>query len=130
MTELAALYARLRPVKCKGLCTESCGPIGMHPAEVENVREKYGGLPVVDETLVCSELHEGRCGIYPVRPLICRAWGVVKVMRCPFGCKPDGSFVSDATLEALYDELMRLKPGPVYMSLTGEFHAPHEFRGR
>lgn len=58
---LASIYARLRPVKCKGLCTESCGPIGMHPVEVENVRVKYGRLPVVDKALVCSELRDGPC---------------------------------------------------------------------
>ncbi len=39
--------------------------------------------------LTCTWLHEGRCSVYEVRPLICRLWGATEAMPCPFGCEPD-----------------------------------------
>lgn len=31
----------------------------------------------------------GRCAVYSVRPMICRVWGLVREMACPWGCVPD-----------------------------------------
>jgi hypothetical protein len=39
-------------------------------------------------TLTCNQLVEGRCAIYDDRPLVCRLWGAIPTMRCPFGCEP------------------------------------------
>jgi hypothetical protein len=35
------LYAHIPPVPCKGLCHESCGPIGLTPAEQARLREAH-----------------------------------------------------------------------------------------
>ena len=32
-----------------------------------------------------------RCTIYPVRPTICRLWGVTEDMPCPWRCKKSGT---------------------------------------
>jgi Fe-S-cluster containining protein len=39
---------------------------------------------------MCPNLnqHTGLCEVYEVRPLICRAWGMLRSMRCPHGCQP------------------------------------------
>lgn len=38
---------------------------------------------------------EGRCSVYDVRPMVCRLWGLVPSMRCPYGCKPEGGYLSE-----------------------------------
>jgi Fe-S-cluster containining protein len=41
------------------------------------------------DSLTCPYLEEERCTVYEVRPLICRLWGLVESMPCPWGCKPE-----------------------------------------
>lgn len=41
------------------------------------------------EGLDCPLLENERCSVYEVRPMICRLWGLVESMPCPWGCKPD-----------------------------------------
>lgn len=56
------------------------------------------------ETLTCPLLTpQRRCAAYESRPMICRLWGMVKKMRCPFGCRPS-RWLSDC--EA--DELLKI----------------------
>lgn len=98
--KLAAIYAQIPDVKCKGKCQQCCGPIGMSHAEFERIRERVGerlrafgfgslGVGVCSKSLTCEFLTEkGRCGIYDLRPVICRIWGATKEMRCPHGCRP------------------------------------------
>lgn len=96
-------YDRLPEIDCKGKCWNSCGPVDMHPAEHERIRER--GVEIQEFTelrsylwklnapLYCSALTEDkRCSVHDVRPLICRLWGVVKGldMECPHGCEIDG----------------------------------------
>lgn len=46
-------------------------------------------MVLTGKTLTCPLLNpDGKCSVYADRPAICRIWGVVKEMRCPFGCKP------------------------------------------
>lgn len=85
---LDAVYATLPEMECKGLCQESCGPIGMTPAEWRRLKDLTGIEPTVDESLTCSMLKEGKCAGYEARPAICRLWGVEESMPCEFGCKP------------------------------------------
>lgn len=96
-------YRRLPEIECKGHCWNSCGPIDMHPAEREAIRER--GVEIqpfthersqrwaMNEPLHCNALTDDlRCSVHDVRPLICRLWGVVKGMdmECPHGCKIKG----------------------------------------
>lgn len=100
---LRALYDRVPPTGCKGLCHEACGPIAFSETEAAHLRSKYGRLPVLKPgTLECSELTEDkRCAVYADRPMICRLWGAVRSMRCPHGCVPEGGFVEEYVGRAL-----------------------------
>jgi Fe-S-cluster containining protein len=53
--------------------------------------EKAAGEPVTCGLgASCSMLTAARrCGVYEIRPMICRLWGVVEVMKCPYGCVPE-----------------------------------------
>ncbi len=80
-------------VPCVEGCSECCGPILLSPKELAVIRgymENHGrmapnlipglNLPVdweAGRSLNCAFLQEGRCSIYPARPLICRGMGAV-----------------------------------------------------
>lgn len=85
---LDALYASLPALECQGRCAESCGPIVAGPVELARLVEATGAEPTVDDDLTCSLLVDERCSAYAVRPAICRLWGLVESMRCPWGCVP------------------------------------------
>lgn len=94
--QLDHLYEHVPVVKCKGLCTDSCGPVVQHQSMTgqELLRlQDTGGLRsgrMRRRPDVCPYLNaEGRCDVYEVRPLICRLWGVTDhpLMRCPHGCE-------------------------------------------
>jgi Fe-S-cluster containining protein len=59
--------------------------------------ETHLGDKLVDHMdLACPVLNDaGRCSAYAVRPLICRLWGMVKMMRCPHGCEPSRWLTDD-----------------------------------
>lgn len=107
-----AVYAKLPRLNCKGLCAGSCGPIPLAPAEAH--LGSNGGLYILNPaTGVCPNLTpKKRCSIYDKRPLICRLWGMVKRMRCPYGCRPR-RWVSDEEVDALYTELGLTKEAKV-----------------
>ena len=94
--ELDALYARLPEIKCQGYCHDSCGPIDMSIRERARIVERARKSITCGAYASCSMLTEDRrCSVYDIRPLICRLWGVVKSMRCPYGCVPEGGWLSD-----------------------------------
>ena len=120
-----ALMRKVRSLHCKGLCQESCGPICFGESERRKVQQycrergiefhdltKEGALELflnsvmndTDET--CPYLKDGRCSIYPVRPMICRLWGAVETMRCPFGCVPELGYLNDEEARGLLTEAM------------------------
>jgi hypothetical protein len=89
---------------CKGLCAESCGPIEASQAERRLLTSHGVRLPSIEDALMdmlaggdgnCPALKDGRCTVYDVRPTICRLWGVVEGMPCPWGCKPKGGRLPD-----------------------------------
>lgn len=84
------LYAQLPKLTCKGQCQECCGPIQMSRVEWDRIKGRVGHSPRA-RTLTCPLLilSSGRCKVYAVRPMICRLWGVVEDMRCPWGCQPE-----------------------------------------
>lgn len=87
---LDELYAELPTLNCKRLCSESCGPVIMGRIEWQSVcravREERLGLA---EDLTCPILENGLCAAYEVRPMLCRLWGIVETMKCPWGCVPE-----------------------------------------
>jgi Fe-S-cluster containining protein len=93
--KLDALYAELPTIHCQGKCEESCGPIEMTRAERDRIVERTGKpLAKVDKKLTCPLLTPaGWCSVYSIRPAICRIWGLVPSMKCPYGCVPEGGFL-------------------------------------
>lgn len=103
------LYDQIPAVECKGHCgTERhdtcCGPIICTALEAERL-DAYDGVASPWESgtspgtvrmdrlklnfYICPHLGlNGRCTAYEARPLICRLWGAVENLRCPWGCRP------------------------------------------
>ena len=102
---LERIYARIPKLACRRKCQESCGPILCHAAEW--ARMKAATLVPIDQLapdLTCPALLNGACSVYSVRPLICRLWGVVRAMACPWGCEPE-RWLTDAEADALFSEV-------------------------
>ncbi len=92
--DLQLLYLRVPQVSCRGLCTKACGPIDGFPAERSYFERSTGkpfpeALKVLKSGSPCPHLDPlGRCDSYAFRPLVCRLYGAVEAMRCPYGCHP------------------------------------------
>ncbi len=94
---LDALYAKLPAMRCRGLCQAACGSIAMTATERDRITRRHGiRIPLAavfpDH---CPALVDGACSVYADRPLICRTWGMVPSMRCPYGCEPDGGMMTE-----------------------------------
>lgn len=79
----------------------------MGKVEWERIREHLGFSPKGNpETWVCPLLDGDTCTIHPLRPLMCRLWGMTKTMECPHGCQPSRWIDKDeghALLKEVYD---------------------------
>ena len=100
--ELERIYASLPELDCKGLCTDSCGPIDM--TDRERARIRWAGYRISFPRDAVRKLPEfrcealtedGRCAVYELRPLICRLYGLTQSMRCEHGCQPRPRVLSD-----------------------------------
>ncbi len=96
---LLALYELLPNADCDGCdgCGAKCaGDVPMAREEYERIRARapdVGPGPVPRRgpfAAPCRFRDEEarRCGIYPVRPLICRLFGLVEWLPCPLGRWP------------------------------------------
>jgi Fe-S-cluster containining protein len=101
------VYAKVPRLACQRRCQRSCVPISMTPFERARISTLTGRVPWTPSGhAACSLLDAtGACGVYAVRPLICRLWGVVETMRCPVGCQPE-RWLTEAEAESLYRELL------------------------
>jgi hypothetical protein len=92
-----ALYATLPEMKCQGLCSDSCGPVGMSIRERARIIERARKPITCGAYASCSLLTDDRkCSVYDIRPMICRLWGLVASMPCPYGCRPEGGLLPDS----------------------------------
>lgn len=89
LSQLDTLYAQLPRLECKRLCQDCCGPVPMSRLEWARIVQRLGHAPQGDESLVCPMLVRGSCRVYTIRPIMCRLWGLVQAMACPFGCVPE-----------------------------------------
>lgn len=105
---LEALYAQLSGIDCQRRCARHCGPIVMAQPEWERIADRHGER-VATGDLACPYLarEEQACTVHPLRPLICRLWGVVETMPCPYGCEPERMLTQEQAA-ALIDELLEL----------------------
>lgn len=63
----------------------------------------------VDGDIACPLLTiDGRCSVYKHRPLICRLFGVVKKLQCPFGCEPS-RWLSDEEAFKMLEQIRTLE---------------------
>lgn len=101
--ELDRLYDELPTLACKGECHSSCGPIAMTDVENRRITKRTGIPPATlveenDQGMItdvkCSLLRpDNTCAVYAIRPMICRLWGIVDALKCPWGCKPDPDWI-------------------------------------
>ena len=106
LARIAELKARIPNVECKGFCFRVCTVAAVTNVEHEAIEERHGihllRTPV--EMAVkhgistpCAALKDRRCQIWEDKetyPTICSAFGAIEHMPCPFGCKPDGGYMS------------------------------------
>ncbi|MEU1552232.1 YkgJ family cysteine cluster protein [Streptomyces scabiei] len=101
-----ALYRSLPRMECKGKCASACGPVPVTPLERRRIAQR--GHQWVDGKVIslpggksagttCSALDQKRlrCRVYEERPMVCRLWGLVKALECPWGCVPEGGHLDD-----------------------------------
>lgn len=100
--KLDKIYKKLPKLNCKGKCVASCSLIKIGDLERKRIEKVVGKDHFIKDsdmldfvqnnppdTWICALLKEGKCTVYNIRPLICRLFGLVEKMRCPFGCVPD-----------------------------------------
>lgn len=118
-TGLEDLYARLPKVECRKLCGHTCGPIVMVEAEWERLVSVAGAREGGDD-LVCPYLERetGLCGVYEIRPLICRLGGVAETLPCPHGCEPE-RWLTAAEVEELLEEAIARSGGRAHSVWRG-----------
>jgi hypothetical protein len=103
-------YKKLPKIDCQGHCHTSCGPIAATKFEHKRIEKKAGGPIAVDGDLNCSMLKDKRCSVYEIRPTICRLFGVVEGLKCPYGCKPERLLTKEEGFELL-EEARRISRG-------------------
>lgn len=101
LARLEALYAEIPAIACQRKCRECCGPViqagSITPLEHSRIADVPPSPVNSKDFMACSMLDgaTGLCRVYDRRPLICRLWGTVENMICPFGCRPE-RYLTDA----------------------------------
>ncbi|MEZ4501994.1 MAG: YkgJ family cysteine cluster protein [Dehalococcoidia bacterium] len=113
LAALERIYASLPGIDCRRLCHTACGPIVLTGLEADRIAS-VAGRREADADLVCPylERESGLCGVYPLRPLICRLWGVTESLPCQWGCEPE-RVLSDVEVGALIEDVLELAGGEV-----------------
>jgi hypothetical protein len=124
LEELEAIYRRIPRVACRGMCQDSCGPLGMTRLERSRIVKAAGcGTGADPATHTCNMLTpDGRCGVYAVRPAVCRLWGATEYLPCPHGCRPERVLSRAEAVRILRDVAAVGGAGwvdPVGLSLAG-----------
>jgi len=86
-------------VDCKGLCSDSCGPVPASSLERRLIAQRRGPLGSQGNLCCSMLLPNGMCGVYSIRPLICRVWGAAEGLPCTHGCKPERVLTVDEVKE-------------------------------
>ena len=101
------ILTRLPRINCQRKCQEACGPILMSRLEWKRICHRVGHVPGPKPDLTCPLLKDGLCSVYDIRPAICRLWGLVKKMACPWGCEPE-RWLTDEEAGVVLDKVRRI----------------------
>ena len=158
---LQAVYAQVPAIECRGQCWDSCGPIELTRTERRRIAAG-SGVEIADRLplhlpgggeVACAALTFPlrRCGVYELRPLICRLWGVLDGMPCTYGCVPEryltmaegyellaraADLDGDAGKAAMYrthhlaDPVVAAAAAPLFRALATKRISPAEFARR
>ena len=80
--ELNDIYNKIPELKCQENCHECCGATRWLPIEYFNIKRFLDNLGLKERNMktmfeMCPYIEDNKCIIYPVRPIICRLFGVV-----------------------------------------------------
>ena len=90
------VYDRIPDMECKGYCHDGCGPVPVTVLERARLERESGREFTCGAGATCSMLTpDRRCGVYEIRPTLCRLWGTIPSLPCHYGCKPVGGYLSD-----------------------------------
>lgn len=96
------VYDLIPALECRGVCSDSCGPIGMSVRERQRMERQAGRRVECGAGATCSMLTaDRRCGVYDMRPVLCRLWGVLESLPCPYGCRPERTLTDKEGWELL-----------------------------
>ncbi len=114
---LEDLYAEVPAFQCSPGCSLCCGIAPIAPAEIDNIASwiAMNGVKVRTmgiDLLTCPYVVDDRCSIHPVRPLICRLFGVVEdeLWRCPEGGVAD-KLITKVEADSLIDKVFTTELG-------------------
>jgi len=117
ITKLEEIYSQIPKIICLKNCGKCCGLISMSKLEESriilfmkenNLKINFNNDPL-DVTFLKAIQGENRCYflsdnqnciIYPVRPIICRLYGVAENMVCQFS-KPDNYMTEDQAIKLI-----------------------------
>ncbi|MBL1176890.1 YkgJ family cysteine cluster protein [Pantanalinema sp. GBBB05] len=124
IARLQEIYQSLPKINCQQKCQACCTIITLSPIEIEHLKQNGKGLPVARyskefDYQMCSHLRQnGDCAIQPVKPLICRLWGLTETMVCPHGCEPERRLTREEMLDLML-EVDALRSGSGYCNKDG-----------
>jgi len=75
-------------MRCDAGCGDCCGIVPVTTTEFNAIQRyvKEKGIVPIDTTDgTCPLYQEGTCSVYPVRPLICKAFGHLEELPCSRG---------------------------------------------
>lgn len=117
------------PMRCDDGCGECCGPAPATQAEFDRVVEYVvkNKITPKDQGLTCPLYLDGRCSVYEVRPLACRAFGHVDGMDCAHGYNTnmpsevvDGRIRANGEVATILHEVLRLvNPSITFQGVLG-----------
>lgn len=93
-THIQSLYTAIPEFDCKPGCFECCGPVPCHDWELEKLGVETGEFIAAKNLKViepgkCQFIKDGKCSVYERRPLMCRLFGTIEDLQCPYGMRPD-----------------------------------------
>jgi hypothetical protein len=112
---LENIYSSITDFNCKH-CHDCCGPIIWYEPEDILIRDymKKHNIKRISWTIEdfkknnmkCPYIHDDRCIIYPVRPMVCRLQGNISELKCKF--LNNNKLLSKEKLENLRKDFIKL----------------------